>query len=117
MKYSSQDGLLFFFSIFICIINLFYYGIYLLIIHAVGLAALLNGLRPRPHRLAVVGISMLILWNFGLAMQYSTGLIPRDQPVEMSTIVRNQIFEVPPRLAGVAWRFVVDRSSFYQTQS
>jgi len=86
-------------------------------IFAMGLAALLNGLRPRPHRLAVVGISMLILWNFGLAVQYSTGLIPRDQPVEMSTIVRNQIFEVPPRLAGVAWRFVVDRSSFYQTQS
>jgi hypothetical protein len=64
-----------------------------------------------------VVIALLVLWNFGLAVQYSTGIIPRDQPVTMRTIVRNQIFEVPPRIASVAWRFVTDRSSFYQTQS
>ena len=40
-----------------------------------------------------------------------------DQPVEMGTLVRNQFVEVPPRIASVAWRFVTDRSSFYQTQS
>ena len=66
---------------------------------------------------AVSAIVVLILWNFGLAVQYGTGIIPRDQPVEMRTIVRNQFVEVPPRLFGVAWRFVTDRSSFYQTQS
>jgi len=86
-------------------------------IFAMGLAALLAGLRPRAFRVAVAGVAVLILWNFGLAVQYSVGLIPRDQPVAMSTIVRNQFFEVPPRLVGIAWRFVTDRSSFYQTRS
>ena len=86
-------------------------------IFALGLAALLDGLRPRAHRVMVGLIVLLILWNFGLAVQYGTGLIPRDQPVEMRTIVRNQLFEVPPRLAGIAWRFITDRTSFYQTQS
>ena len=86
-------------------------------IFAMGLAAFLTGLRPRAFRVAVGGIAVLILWNFGLAVQYSIGLIPRDQPVAMRTIVRNQFLEVPPRLAGIAWRFVTDRSSFYQTRS
>lgn len=86
-------------------------------IFALGLAALLDGLRPKAHRVMVGLIALLILWNFGLAVQYGTGLIPRDQPVEMRTIVRNQVFEVPARLAGIAWRFLTDRSSFYQTQS
>ncbi|MCH7826161.1 MAG: hypothetical protein IH849_15300 [Acidobacteria bacterium] len=86
-------------------------------IFAIGLASLLTGLRSRAYRVAVGGIVVLILWNFGLAVQYSTGLIPRDQPVAMSTIVRNQFLEVPPRLAGIAWRFITDRSSFYHTRS
>lgn len=86
-------------------------------IFALGLAALLDRLRPQAHRVMVGVIALLILWNFGLAVQYGTGLIPRDQPVEMMTIVRNQVFEVPRRLAGIAWRFITDRSSFYQTQS
>ena len=86
-------------------------------IFALGLAALLNGLRLQTHRVATAGIALLILWNFGLAVQYSTGIIPRDQPVAMSTIVRNQFFEVPLRIGDVAWRFVTERSSFYETQS
>jgi len=86
-------------------------------IFAMGLAALLDGLRPATHRIATAAIALLILWNFGLAVQYSTGMIPRDQPVEMRTIVRNQFLEVPPRMFGVAWRFVSNRASFYQTQS
>jgi hypothetical protein len=86
-------------------------------IFAMGLAVLLDGLRPATHRVATVLVALLILWNFGLAVQYSTGIIPRDQPVEMRTLVRNQFLEVPPRIVGVAWRFVTDRASFYQTQS
>ena len=86
-------------------------------IFAMGLAALLDGLRPRAHRVAIGCIALLVLWNFGLAVQYGTGLIPRDEPVAMRTIVRNQFLEVPPRLVGIAWRFVTDRSSFYRTRS
>ena len=86
-------------------------------IFAMGLAAALHTLRPAAHRIAVAAIGVAILWNFGLAIQYSTGIIPRDQPVEMRVLVRNQFVEVPPKLAGVAWRFFTNRSSFYQTQS
>ena len=86
-------------------------------IFAIGLAALLDRWRPAGRRLAVAGIAALIVWNMGLAVQYSTGLIPRDEPVTMRTIAYNQVFEVPPRLAGVAWRFFTDRGSFYETRS
>jgi hypothetical protein len=86
-------------------------------IFAIGLAAALDGLRQPAHRVATAGVTLLILWNFGLAVQYGTGMIPRDQPVAMRTIVRNQLVEVPPRIAGVAWRFVTDRTSFFQTRS
>jgi hypothetical protein len=86
-------------------------------IFAMGLAALLDDLRVPAHRFATALIALLILWNFGLAVQYSTGIIPRDQPVEMRVIVRNQFVEVPARIGSVAWRFITDRSSFYQTQS
>jgi hypothetical protein len=86
-------------------------------IFAIGLAALLDRLRPAGHRVAVAGIVLAIVWNFGLAVQYSAGIIPRDQPVSMRTIVRNQFLEVPPRISGIAWRFLTDRPSFYRTRS
>ena len=86
-------------------------------IFVIGLAALLTGMRPLAHRIAVVGIGLLVLWNFGLAIQYGTGLIPRDEPVTMATIARNQVVEVAPRMFGVGWRFLVDRSSFYGVES
>ncbi len=86
-------------------------------IFAIGLAAFLAGLRPLAHRVAVVGIALLIVWNLGLAMQYGTGMIPRDEPVEMATIARNQVFEVPLRMFQTGWRFLVDRSSFFEVGS
>jgi hypothetical protein len=86
-------------------------------IFAVGLAAALDGLRPKTLTAAAAGVCLLVLWNAGLAVQYSVGLIPRDAPVTMARIVHNQVFEVPPRLAHIAWRFAFDRSSFYRTRS
>ena len=85
-------------------------------IFALGLAAALDRMRPRTLRLAGAGLVFLVLWNAGLAVQYSVGLIPRDTPVTMSRIVRNQLFEVPPRAVSIAWRFAFDRSSFYRTR-
>ena len=88
-------------------------------VFALGLASLFEWLRLRSGvtryaRVTVVGL--LVLWNFGLAIQYSIGLIPRDAPVQMSRIVRNQFVEVPPRVAQIALRFAFDRSSFYHTR-
>ena len=86
-------------------------------IFALGLAAALDQMRPRTLRLAGAALVLLVLWNAGLAVQYSVGLIPRDAPVTMRQIANNQIFKVPPRMAGIVWRFAFDRSSFYRTRS
>ena len=61
-------------------------------IFAVGLAAALAGWNVRTQRFAGIGLVLLVLWNFGLAVQYSVGLIPRDAPVRMSEVVHNQFF-------------------------
>lgn len=84
---------------------------------AVGVSVVLSRLRGSFSGLASAAVVLLILWNFGLAVQYSIGLIPRDAPVSMSQVAYNQIFEVPPRVARIAWRFAFDRSSLYRTRS
>ena len=86
-------------------------------IFAVGVSMVFARLRGVSSRIAGAVIVLLILWNFGLAVQYSTGLIPRDAPVRMTRVAYNQIFEVPPRIAQIAWRFAFDRSSLYRTRS
>ena len=87
-------------------------------VFALGLGALFEWLRLRSGvtRYARVTVGLLVLWNFGLAIQYSIGLIPRGAPVQMSRIIRNQFVEVPPRVAEIVRRFAFDRSSFYHTR-
>ena len=86
-------------------------------VFALGAAAAFGYLQGAARRTGAACVVLLILWNFGLAVQYSVGLIPRDAPVRMSQIAYNQLFEVPPRVAQIAWRFVFDRSSLYRTRS
>lgn len=86
-------------------------------IFALGVAMVVTTLAPPARRLVGVGILFLIVWNAGLAIQYSVGLIPRDAPVSMRQIVSNQVFEVPSRVTDIAWRFVFDRGSFYRTRT
>ncbi len=87
------------------------------VLFALGAALVFGQLRSGARRAGAVGVVLLVLWNFGLAIQYSVGLIPRDAPVRMSQIAYNQVFEVPPRVAKLAWRFAFDRSSLYRTRS
>ena len=86
-------------------------------IFALGLAALVERVQLRMPRVIVPALLALIGWNLALVIQYSTGIIPRDRPVSMTTIIYNQFVEVPPRLTTIAWRFLTDRSSFYRTRS
>lgn len=86
-------------------------------IFALGVSVVLGQLRGVPSRIAGALVVVLIFWNFGLAVQYSVGLIPRDAPVRMTQVAYNQVFEVPPRVARIAWQFVFDRSSLYRTRS
>ncbi len=82
---------------------------------ALGLAALFARVPEGRRRLASLAVAALIFWNFGLALQYGTGMIPRDKEVAMSTIVANQLTEVPRRTVGVAWRFLTDRWSLVES--
>lgn len=83
---------------------------------AVGLAALLSAVPAARQRFATAALVALTVWNFGLAVQYAVGIIPRDEPVTMREIAVNQFTEVPPRLAGVASRFLFDRWSLVENR-
>lgn len=85
------------------------------VLFVVGLAALAEGLRPRvPGPLLAAGGAALIAWNLMFIVQFVTGMVPRQQPVDMLEMARNQFLGVPPRLAEIAQRFLTDRSSFYK---
>ena len=81
---------------------------------ALGLAALFAAVPRERQRLASAAVAILIVWNFGVATQYATRMIPRDAHVPMRTIVVNQFTEVPRRGLGIAWRFLTDRWSLVE---
>lgn len=83
-------------------------------IFAVGLAAVFAALPSPRRRLGTLVLAAFVVWNFGLAIQYATGMIPRQEPVSMRTIVRNQLVLVPQRAATIAWRFLTDRWSLVE---
>ncbi len=83
---------------------------------ALGAATWHARARQLPRAASVAMLAMFVVWNVGLTIQYSTGLIPRDAPVKMSRIVYNQFVEVPPRVTDIAWRFFFNRGSFYRTR-
>lgn len=85
------------------------------VIFVVGLAAFADMVTARVPRLALVGAgALLVLWNLFFIIQFATGMIPRQEPVDMFVMARNQFFAVPPRLFEIAARFVTNRSSFYR---
>lgn len=66
---------------------------------AAGFAAFSARLRAKRHFLAFCGLIMLGgIWNAGLAVQYGTGMIPRQGEVGMGQIVANQFTRVPELL-------------------
>lgn len=66
---------------------------------AIGAASLFarEGKTRRPLQAATIA---LILWNFGCVVQYGAGMIDRQKPVPMTTLLRNNFLEVPRRLMG-----------------
>lgn len=85
------------------------------VLFVVGLAAwsdVLAARIPRPV-LAIVG-ALFIVWNLFFIIQFVTGMVPRQAPVNMLEMAYNQFFGVPPRLLEIAQRFITDRGSFYK---
>ncbi|HJS73226.1 MAG TPA: glycosyltransferase family 39 protein [Vicinamibacteria bacterium] len=78
-------------------------------IFAVWGAFLLEALEPRFRRAGVAAVvSIFILWNASLMIQFGLGLMDRDKLV-WSQIVHNHLHEVPPRLGSVLSRYVFSR--------
>jgi len=85
------------------------------VIFVVGLAAFGDALQTRVPRPVLAGASaVLVVWNLFFILQFVTGMVPRQEPVDMLAMARNQIFGVPPRLIEIAQRFLTNRGSFYQ---
>lgn len=64
-----------------------------------------NVLRP----LVPAALALLVAWNVGFAFQWGANLVPNRGPVSFAAVARNQVTVVPRRLAGFAWRYLVDR--------
>jgi hypothetical protein len=81
-----------------------------------GVAAVLAVLHER--RLATPTASVLlaatIWWNIALIIQFGTGLMDR-QRLELSRIAYNTFVVVPRALPSLAWRYLFDRASFYES--
>ncbi len=63
---------------------------------ALGLAWLYRRLHPgAPRRLLLVYALACIIWTGGLAVQYIAEIVPREAPISISQLTRNQFNEVP----------------------
>ena len=81
-----------------------------------GVAALLTAVAPRRlvSLLATVALLAACWWNVGLMAQFGAGMMNR-QKLEPSRIAYNTFVLMPRVLPGLAWRYVLDRASFYES--
>src|SRR6185295_15213664 len=71
------------------------------------LAALRTRVSPRVAQAAVAGaLSLLVAWNLGFVFQWGSGMVPRQGPVDLRVVARNQVRAVPARVAGFALRYL-----------
>jgi hypothetical protein len=78
-------------------------------IFAWGLAALAGPVVARHgRRVTSVVLALFVWWNVSLMVQFGLRLMDR-QRLEWPRVARNQIVEVPQRLARTAWLYLTDR--------
>ena len=54
-------------------------------------------------------------WNIALMVQFGAGWMDR-QRLNLRAVAYNTFVAVPRALPGLAWRYLSDRSSFYQSR-
>jgi hypothetical protein len=87
------------------------------VLFVVGLAAFADGIQARVPRPLLAGAgAVLIVWNLFFIIQFVTGMVPRQQPVDMLAMAQNQFFAVPPRLLELTQRIVTNRGSFFNQE-
>jgi hypothetical protein len=82
----------------------------------IGLAALLQMARAGWPRAAVNALVVIaVWWNLGLIAQFATGLMDRNR-VEPARNAYNNFVTIPLQFPSLAYRYVFDRQSFYQSR-
>jgi hypothetical protein len=83
----------------------------------IGMAAVLAIVaEPRGRRWAATAvIALAVWWNLALMVQFGAGWMDR-QRLNLEAVAYNNFVAVPRALPGLAWRYVFDRSSFYQSR-
>lgn len=91
----------------------------------VGAAVALRGmhglLAPRLSRggasaVLAASVAVLAVWNAGLVFQWGTSMMPRQGPVDVARVARNQATVVPRRIVGLALRYVSARQETTREQ-
>ncbi len=82
----------------------------------VGVAAVLAAVRGRRAiaSMAAVVLAASVWWNVAMIVQFGAGLMDR-QRLEPSRIAYNTFVVVPRALPDLAWRYLFDRASFYES--
>jgi len=62
----------------------------LLVMLAPGLALAIDAARRRPQALVAAAAAVAIAWNYGLMVQFTAGMVPKDEPVSFGRVVRQQ---------------------------
>jgi hypothetical protein len=86
----------------------------LLVMLAPGLALALDAAMRRPPAVVAAAAAVAVAWNYGLMVQFTAGMVPKDEPVSFGRLVRQQaeLLTRPPFLypfafpanAWFAWR-------------
>ena len=83
----------------------------------IGLAALAQMARAGWARVAMHTVLVLsIWWNLGLIAQFATGLMDRNR-VEPARNAYNNFVTIPIQFPSLAYRYIFDRQSFYQSRA
>jgi hypothetical protein len=69
-----------------------------------------------PRAACAVLAGLLVWWNLSLLVQFGSGMIPREGPVDWRVVVRNQLVTVPARLPEMVGRYLADRPSFFDAR-
>ena len=80
----------------------------------IGYAVIWHLTRARPTRALIAGVTLLaVYWNLALTAEFATGLMDR-QRLEPRKNAYDAFVTLPRRAPALAYRYLFDRSSFYQ---
>jgi len=80
-----------------------------LFVVTVGCAALFELLPPR---IGPVLVALLVWWNLSLLVQFGSGMIPREGPIEWRSAIHNQLVVVPRRALSIGAAYLLSPAAF-----